>query len=182
MTKPSPFSIQGRFSRFFRIMASKKTDFGRIPKTFHLLVRTKSIADNFFSLKITLIVCFCSDSTHAFILSEPKLFTIFIRGMSILLFSFINKVEFLVSKGLLCLYNKQNNTWLLVDMEFLFEFEVDCSRVRAANEWNVELNAYLRAPMYYSPCNLIKGSTSTPTGSDFSFARDIQTVNTIIDR
>ena len=23
------------------------------------------------------------------------------------------------SKGLLCLYDKQNNTWLLVDMEFL---------------------------------------------------------------
>ena len=27
---------------------------------------------------------------------------------------------FLLSKGLFCLYNKQNNTWLLVDMEFLF--------------------------------------------------------------
>ena len=27
---------------------------------------------------------------------------------------------FLVSKGLLCLYYKQNNTFLLVDMEFLF--------------------------------------------------------------
>ena len=24
------------------------------------------------------------------------------------------------SKGLLCLYDKQNNTWLLVDTEFLF--------------------------------------------------------------
>ena len=30
------------------------------------------------------------------------------------------KSTFLVSKGLLCLYDKQNNTWLLVDMEFLF--------------------------------------------------------------
>ena len=30
------------------------------------------------------------------------------------------KSAFLVSKGLLCLYDKQNNTWLLVDMEFLF--------------------------------------------------------------
>ena len=27
---------------------------------------------------------------------------------------------FFVSRGLLCLYDKQNNTWLLVDMEFLF--------------------------------------------------------------
>ena len=30
------------------------------------------------------------------------------------------KSAFLLSKGLLCLYDKQNNTWLLVDMEFLF--------------------------------------------------------------
>ena len=30
------------------------------------------------------------------------------------------KSAFLPSKGLLCLYDKQNNTWLLVDMEFLF--------------------------------------------------------------
>ena len=30
------------------------------------------------------------------------------------------KSAFLLSKGQLCLYNKQNNTWLLVDMEFLF--------------------------------------------------------------
>ena len=32
------------------------------------------------------------------------------------------KLAFLVSKGLLCLDDKQNNTWLLVDMEFLFSF------------------------------------------------------------
>ena len=30
------------------------------------------------------------------------------------------KSAFLPSKGLLCLCDKQNNTWLLVDMEFLF--------------------------------------------------------------
>ena len=30
------------------------------------------------------------------------------------------KSALLVSKGLLCLYDKQNNAWLLVDMEFLF--------------------------------------------------------------
>ena len=42
-------------------------------------------------------------------------------GLSIHLFSFIDEVGFLVSKGLLYLYDKQNNTWLLVDMELLFE-------------------------------------------------------------
>ena len=30
------------------------------------------------------------------------------------------KSAFLPSEGLLCLYDKQNNSWLLVDMEFLF--------------------------------------------------------------
>ena len=28
----------------------------------------------------------------------------------------------LVSEGLLCLYDKQNNTWLLVNMKFFFSF------------------------------------------------------------
>ena len=45
-------------------------------------------------LKIRPIVCFYSDSTHVFILSAPTQFTIFIRRLSILLFSFIDKVDF----------------------------------------------------------------------------------------
>ena len=48
------------------------------------------------------------------------------------------KSAFFPSKGLLCLYDKQNKTWLLVDMEFLFS----CSTRREI--------PYLRAPMYYS--------------------------------
>ena len=46
--------------------------------------------------------------------------TIFIRGLSILYFHSLIKLTFLVSKGILCLYDKRNNTWLLVDMNFLF--------------------------------------------------------------
>ena len=45
-------------------------------------------------------------------------FTIFSRGLSILLFSLINST--FPCGVLLCLYDEQNNTWLLVDMEFLF--------------------------------------------------------------
>ena len=48
------------------------------------------------------------------------------------------KSAFLPSKGLLCLYDKQNKTWMLVNMEFLFS----CSTRREI--------PYLRAPMYYS--------------------------------
>ena len=46
-------------------------------------------------------------------------FTIVIWGLSIHLFSLM-KSAFLSSKVLWCLYDKQHNTWLLVDMEFLF--------------------------------------------------------------
>ena len=45
-------------------------------------------------LKIRPIVCFRSNSTHVFILSAPTHFTICIRGLSIPLFSFINRVGF----------------------------------------------------------------------------------------
>ena len=45
-------------------------------------------------LKIRPIVCFCSDTTHVFILNAPMHFTICIRGLSILIFSFINRVDF----------------------------------------------------------------------------------------
>ena len=66
--------------------------------------------------------CFCNDSSHFFILSlSAKNFTIFIQGLSILFFfSSSVKSTFLVSKGLLCWYDKQNKTWFRADMEFLF--------------------------------------------------------------
>ena len=64
-------------------------------KEFFLSVRTNSITVIFFSiLKIRPTVCFCSDSTDVFILSASTHYTTLIQGLSILLFSFINKVEF----------------------------------------------------------------------------------------
>ena len=50
----------------------------------------------------------------------PTRSTTVIRGLSIHLFSFNNEVGFSSQGRLLCLYDKQNNTWLLVDTEFLF--------------------------------------------------------------
>ena len=48
----------------------------------------------YFVVKTTVLYkdyyCFCSNSKHVFILSAPTHFTIFIRGLSSLLFSFIN--------------------------------------------------------------------------------------------
>ena len=50
----------------------------------------------------------------------PTDLTIFNRELTILLFHSLIKLTFLVSKGPLCLYDKQNYTWLHVDMKFLF--------------------------------------------------------------
>ena len=66
--------------------------------------------------------CFCNhDSTHFSILrvSAHTLRLLFEDCRFVYFHSLMNSA-FLPSKGLLCLYDKQNNTWLLVDMEFLF--------------------------------------------------------------
>ena len=66
------------------------------------------------------------------------------------------KSTFLDNKGLMCLYDKQNRTWLLVDMKFLSRVQLDISLVRCAHSWAIEVNLtrreflYLRATMYYS--------------------------------
>ena len=66
----------------------------------------------------------CNDSRH--IASswalEPTQFMIFIQGLSTFYFHSLIKLTFLVSKGLLYLYVQQNNTWLIVDMAFLFSW------------------------------------------------------------
>ena len=71
-------------------------------------------------LKIRPIDCFCGDSTYVFILSAPsRHFTIslseydFFFGVSTFHFHSLMKSTFLISKRPLCLYVKQNNTWLL---------------------------------------------------------------------
>lgn len=72
-----------------------QADFGRLPGRFLVSVRTKSITDNFCILKITPTVVFVMIQGVFFILSLTLThFLIFIRGLSILLFSFINKVNF----------------------------------------------------------------------------------------
>ena len=75
--------------------------------------------------------------------NAPTYFTIFTRGCGSFHFHSLLKSTFFVSKGLLCLYDKQNNIWLLEDMKFLFS----CS-TRHLTRREIP---YLRAPMYYSP-------------------------------
>ena len=84
---------------------------GLVPERFLLLVRTKSITENFVCWKLhplfVLEVCQCI----LFIMSFSTN-TLFIFGdCRCFYFHSLIKLTFLVSKGLLCLYDKQNNTW-----------------------------------------------------------------------
>ena len=90
-----------------------RADFVRLER-FLLSVREKCITEDFFSLKITCIVLFVMIRHIFFVLSLCT------NALYDFYFHWLVKSSFLVSKGLLCIYNKQNNTRLLVDMEFLF--------------------------------------------------------------
>ena len=71
------------------------------------------------------------------------------------IYSGIVDASIFIRTTLLCLYNKQNNTWLLVDMKFLFSCSTRhlthslCSLVSYRGKTRREI-PYLRAPMYYS--------------------------------
>lgn len=99
-----------------------QADFGYVPERFLLSARTKSMTENFVNWKLRPLFVFvvfqCIFSSWALV---PMHFKIFIWGLSILLFSLIKKSWlFLSVMGLFCLYDKQSNTWLLVDTKFLF--------------------------------------------------------------
>ena len=66
--------------------------------------------------------CFCNhDSTHFHLKSQRQhTLRMLFEDCRFIYFHSLMKSAFLPSKGLLCLCDKQNNTWLLVDMEFLF--------------------------------------------------------------
>ena len=77
----------------------------------------------------------------------PTHSTTFFRGLWIVISSFINKAIFLSRKGLLSLFNKWNNSWLLVGVEFLFS----CSTLHLTGElssWTLEDKSH----NYARPC------------------------------
>ena len=99
---------------------------------------------------------------------SPMRFTTFFWRIVKPIISFFKKSTFLPSKGLLCLHDKQNNTWSLADMKLLFSclsryqeiitvyillldtLLVCCSRSRD-NKLNIWREIpYQSAPKYYS--------------------------------
>ena len=72
-----------------------QANFGRVPERFLLSVRTKSITKNFVHWKLRpLFVLVMFQHMFSSWALAPTRFTIFIQGMSILLFSFIGQVDF----------------------------------------------------------------------------------------
>ena len=86
-------------------------DFGCLLEIILLSVRTTSLTKN---------CLFNHNSTHFSVLrvSANALYDCYSGIVDSFIFSHLMKSAFLVSKGLLRSYDKQNNTWLLVDMEF----------------------------------------------------------------
>ena len=99
----------------------------------------------FCKLKFTTIVVFVINIQRIFPSQElaPTHSTIVIQGLSIHLFSFIHKSAFLFSKGLLCLYYKQNNRRLLVDMEFFFSCSLVSYRVKHSKRNSISMRAHV---------------------------------------
>ena len=96
-------------------------DFGSVPGRFLLSVRTKSITENFVYGKLRPLFFFEVTQRIFFLgLSANAPYDFYSGIVESFIFYSLIKSTFLVSKGLLCLYDKQNNSWLLVDMKFLF--------------------------------------------------------------
>ena len=76
----------------------------------------------FCKLKITTIVVFVIIIQRIFHLKSQhqRTLRLLFEDCRFIYFHSLMKSAFLPCKGLLCLYDKQNNTWLIVDMEFLF--------------------------------------------------------------
>ena len=68
--------------------------FGRLPKRFLMSVRNNSINENFVHWKLGPLFAFVVIQRMFFILSAPTYFTIYIRGLPILLFPCVEKVFF----------------------------------------------------------------------------------------
>ena len=131
-------------------------DFGRLPERLLLSVRTNSINENFVNWKLRPLLFLKAWFSAFFHLKSQHQHTIrLFEDCRFICFHSLMKSAFLPNKWLLCLYDKQNNTWLLVDMEFLFS----CSTrhltrpLRSLVSYRVKhskRNSYKRAPMHYS--------------------------------
>ena len=87
-----------------------------------LFCRRKSINENFVNWKLRPLLFLKSWFNAFFHLKSScqRALRLLFGDCRFIYFHLLMKLGFLLSEGLLCLYDRQNNTWLLVEMEFLF--------------------------------------------------------------
>ena len=89
------------------------------------------------------------------------------------------KSAFLLSKGLLCLYDKQNYTWLLVDMEFLFSCSTRhlthslCSPVRNSISTRAHVLFSIYLLFYSDPLSMYFSCFVDINSSKFQISRKV---------
>ena len=95
--------------------------------------RRKSIYENFVNWKLRPLLFLKSWFIAFFHLKSQRQRTLrlLFEDCWFTYFHSLMKSAFLPSKGLLCLYDKQNKTWLLVNMEFLFNSKRNSISTRA---------------------------------------------------
>ena len=123
-------------------------------------------------MKTRPIVCFCSDSTHVFVLTAPTHLTIFIRDCLSFYFQSYWSTLFLSAKGY-CVYMINKIIYGCLSIwNFSSRVQLDISLVCCAYSWVIELNVrreipYLRAPIYYSLFDCRHCITVSKSRTDF---------------
>ena len=99
-------------------------DFGRLPERLLLSVRTKAINENFLNWKLRPLLFLWFNAFFHLKSQHQRTLRLLFEDCRLIYFHSLMKSAFLPSEGLLCLYDKQNNTWLLVGMEFEEKFHI----------------------------------------------------------
>ena len=93
-------------------------DFGRVHKNISFVKRKKSITENFVKRKLRpLSVSVMVQRIFSILSLIAVRFTTFFSRIVKPIISCFKKSNFLPSKGLLCLHDKQNDRWSLADMK-----------------------------------------------------------------
>ena len=103
-----------------------QADFCRVPERFLLSVRTNSKTDNFVYWELGPLFVFVVIQRMFSSWVHQRTLRFFLGICQSFNFHSLLESTFLVNKGPLCLYDEQNNTWLLVGMKFLFSCSTQC--------------------------------------------------------
>ena len=131
-----------------------QADFCRVPERFLLSLRTNSKTDNFVYWELGPLFVFVLIQRMFSSWVHQRTLRFFLGVCQSFNFHSLLESTFVVHKGLFCLYDEQNNTWLLVGMKFLFSCSTRClTRSRCAHSWAIELNTRREIPHIRKPIN-----------------------------